>query len=226
MIYFLHVHKGGGTTFVNVAYANVERFPHPNANGNPLTDKGEFIEFWEFDPDKRLEYLLQYDFISHEAPITRPLLKSDQIKYVTILRHPLDLIYSEYKHSSAANPEVGSFENYIENAIWWNVPWSRSPLINTFGADKGEQAAYLNIDQFHSVMFLDTFADDIQVMKELAGWNILDINKYRGGTTSNTDTRKELAGTPLLKRLEKELERDIEFYHEMRMNWRNGQRVK
>jgi hypothetical protein len=58
-------------------------------------------------------------------------------------------------------------------------------------------------------------------MKDLAGWDYLDINSCRNGTNRNTNAKKEL-NSKMYKKIYRSIESDILFYNEVKAKTVNG----
>ena len=55
-IYYLHIPKAGGSTFVKMATHNADPFV-PNRNGNPVFPTGDLVRFWEWSEQTQLRFL-------------------------------------------------------------------------------------------------------------------------------------------------------------------------
>ncbi len=52
LIWFQHFHKAAGTSIINLAELNNERFWPYHKNANPTDSKGNLIELWKYSEDK------------------------------------------------------------------------------------------------------------------------------------------------------------------------------
>lgn len=95
MIYFLHLHKSAGTYLVDHARDNATLY-REEMNGNPSAG-GSLIPFWEWGWTEQREFLQRpdYNFVANENCIGQHLIIAESIKYVTIVRDPLDRTYTK-----------------------------------------------------------------------------------------------------------------------------------
>jgi len=250
IIYFLHIHKAGGSTFVNLARQNCTLY-QPNANGTPVkildgssklreewivnpntgfNDKiinWKYIEFWKWDIYRQSKFFKKsnFDFIAPESSPFRKsslgnnMLPKEFVKYVVVLRDPLDLIVSSYYDRRIADDnsgknKFGSLENFIMSydkfKDWNNL------LVRAFSSNFSKpnlEEAKKRLLKFNALLFLDSYSQDIKIMKIKFGWNIIDTDKFREGTRINSNARELLKDKPnLLKRLQENNTIDLEFY--------------
>lgn len=222
-IYFLHIHKAAGTTFVNLARQNLCKFYKQYKNGNPW-NKNELIQFWKFDPDEQVKFLASpdYNFIANETCLGPHILHHTKIAYITILRNPLDRILSDFKHRRKAGdyPEDMLFHEFIDSEIFPSLRWTNNFLIRTFIKDSSKKIiderdlklAKERLSQFNHVFFVESFQEDIIVMKQF-GWIMLDTDKYRSGSRANSNAVQELQNSDgTLNKLVERNKLDLEFY--------------
>ena len=232
MIYFLHIHKSGGSTFVNLATKNGEKLHQPNKNGNPYDEKDKIIPFWNYDKDKLLKFFDKKDFTFCANETCLKHLHTDpKIKYVTVLRHPLDTILSCYHHELNGAKSKISFDKFFSTKILlernklamqkYEKNYFSGPLVYYLTGNDDASLAEERLRQFDAVIFLDNYDNDIKIMKKIAGWEILDVNKHRIGTRRNTEAKKELK-KDAYEKVCKELKNDIDFYYKMKKKIKDG----
>ncbi len=103
LIWFIHFHKAGGTSIVDLAQANRERFWPRHLNGNPVDDQGQQIKLWKYS-DRELRHFIdqcqnrQVTFVATEwaMPNLRVLGHDRRIKLITCLRDPLARYVSNF----------------------------------------------------------------------------------------------------------------------------------
>lgn len=232
MIYFLHIHKSGGSTFVNLAKKNGEKFYDSHKNGNPYDSENKIIKFWNYGKEDLLNFLdtEKFTFCANEFYIKDFHLDS-KIKYVTVLRHPIDILLSSYHHESKKGKHKKDFKFYLDNkrslermkSIIYEEESSyfSGPLVHYLACGKSVDLARERLRQFDAIIFVDNYQEDIKVMKDLAGWDYLDVNSCRIGTNRNTNAKKEL-NTKMYKKICRELESDILLYNEVKAKTING----
>ena len=232
MIYFLHIHKSGGSTFVNLAVKNKEKLHKPNKNGNPYDDKDKIIPFWDYDKDKLLKFFSKKDFTfcANETRMKEMHL-DEKIKYVTVLRHPVDTILSCYHHELHGSKSKIPFDKFFSIKVLlernklamqrYEHDYFSGPLTYYLTGGKDVALAEERLRQFDAVIFLDSYQNDVKVMEKVAGWKVLDINKHRIGTRRNTNAEKELK-REIYQKVCDELEHDVKFYLKMRSKIRDG----
>jgi Sulfotransferase family len=157
-IFFFHVHKCGGTTFVNLARANGHRFVSPNASALPLQASSygstwdPFCEWnaeplWEFwhEPFNVVCHWrdtvlgLGVDFIAQEYGRYDPKLWEDFFK-VCCIRHPVNRLASTFAHErrNGSLSQAAVFETWAEGPmVEW---WAKNLLLEHFGGGNTETA--------------------------------------------------------------------------------------
>ena len=232
MIYFLHIHKSGGSTFVNLALKNGEKLHKPNKNGNPYDDKDKIIPFWDYDKDKLLKFFNKKDFTfcANETCLKQMHIDS-KIKYATVLRHPVDTILSCYHHELHGSKSKVPFDKFFSMKILlernklamqkYEKNYFSGPLTYYLSGGRDRQLAEERLRQFDAIIFLENYANDVKIMEKIAGWKVLDINKNRIGTRRNTNAKKELS-KDVYEKVCKDLEEDIDFYVKMKSKIKDG----
>lgn len=93
-IWYMHFHKAGGSTFVQIAQANGARLMPTNSNGNPLDEFGERIPFWSYTGTSqanwahtiRKKYGTDMVVTEFDFPPPTQLMAPVPFMYITILR--------------------------------------------------------------------------------------------------------------------------------------------
>lgn len=185
-IAFLHVHKAGGTSFVDLARRNC-RLHEPNKNGNPYDGTGQILRFWHWpEGAQRLVFSSTYfDFVAREGPIWG-IERYDWVDWVTILRHPFDRALSHY-HQEWVGRQTGPrptaetedavvrimrghriFDNFITRQFLRTDP---KAVTEAHLAEALE-----TLDSFRFVFDLAKLADQIGAMAAL-GWTDLEMTR-------------------------------------------------
>lgn len=208
MIYFLHIHKVAGSTFINMAENNGEILHYPNRNGNPYDQNDNVIPIWNYSYSELKEFITDkpYTFIANETKL-KQFHEIEDLKYITIIRHPIDIIMSNYHH--IINKKYIELEDYLNI----NSNYIKNPITHYFSGTDNYQLALERALKFDYILRLDRLEEDINCMREL-GWNKLDIYKYRKGTKRNTNSKKEI-DKELYEHLEIKMKSDIELYNEL-----------
>lgn len=232
MIYFLHIHKSGGSTFVNLAIKNKEKLHGPNKNGNPYDKSGKIIPFWDYDHSKLMEFFEKgnFTFCANETCLKQMHI-DPKIKYVAVVRHPIDILISCYHHEKFGTKSNKTFEKFLEDRMLlernklslqkYENLYFKHPLIYYFSGGSNPDLAKERIKKFDAIIFLDNYAQDVKVMEKVAGWKILDVNKHRIGTNRNSNHKKELSPKSF-EILNEKMKKDIDFYNEIKLKVKDG----
>ena len=236
MIYFLHIHKSGGSTFVNLAKKNGENLHDPNKNGNPYDENDNIIRFWQYDKEKLLNFFdtKNFTFCANETCLRHHHL-DPKIKYVTVLRNPVDIILSCYHHQTRGTGSKKSFNQFIDEEVLLERGklalqrnenlYFNGPLIYYLTGCRDAELARDRLKNFDAVIFVDNYAKDIDVMEQVAGWNILDVEEHRVGTMRNSNAREEL-NSGLYDEICRKLKKDIDFYEEVKSKVKDGRFIQ
>lgn len=225
-LYFLHIHKGAGTTFVNLARANGVRLYPKNKNGNPhLSSDVSKLRFWTWSPGDQLAFLRSgaAEMYCNETVIGPTMLSDPGFAYVTVLRDPLDRTLSQYHHHCRAHGITDvTFGDFIRKA---KAPWLRNYITKQFAETNARpkditehdlQVAKKRLAQFDLVLHQGTLSDDLSQLRAY-GWNDIDAAAHRKGTRANSNARAMLKDDPVALRLLEEMNeydlRLLEFYH-------------
>lgn len=105
LIWFQHFHKAAGTTIVQLARNNGEKFWEYHRNGNPVDEEGFTLPLWEYSPEQMREFVDQCEsqgvtFVATEfgCPNFASLHKDQRVISITMLRDPLRRIISNYEY--------------------------------------------------------------------------------------------------------------------------------
>ena len=203
-IYYLHIPKGGGSTFVRMATHNADPFV-PNKNGNPVFPTGDLIRFWEWSEQAQLRFLTAgpHTFVANETGLGATPPRSDQIAYVTILRDPLDRTLSSYRHlRSLGYQKQRNFSDFVRAASDQR-PRRYNLMVRMLAGAPIERSvehgdltlATERLARFDVVLTLDAFGSGLRQMRRY-GWRHLSPRRFRRGTHANSDARAELRGDP------------------------------
>jgi hypothetical protein len=228
VFYFLHITKCAGTSFIALARKNVALF-RPGANGNPLNHlTSNRLQFWTWRPEEQ-RYLLSSDLcelIANENQLGAEHQFFEGVTYITILRDPLDRLFSEYQFRSRSEQKDMSLEvrgrrfaAFLEKE---GVRWRRNTLVTALthrGGSPGErlQLAKQRLLEFDHIFLTDTLSEDMKTLARY-GWDHLDVpwkNTPAGAENAAgwSIAREALRDHPkLLEQLTGEHEIDLEFY--------------
>lgn len=218
MIYYLHIHKVAGSTFVKMAENNGEILHSPNKNGNPY-DEDNIIPIWNFSHTQLKEFTTNkpYTFIANETCLNH-FHEIKDLKYISIIRHPIDIIMSNYHHT------IIDYHISLEEYLDTDTNYIKNPLIYYFSGSNNYQLALDRALRFDHILRLDRISEDIHCMKEF-GWKELDTNRYRDGTRRNTNSKNEL-DKDIYIQLENKMKPDIDLYHEIYNKINSGKIIK
>lgn len=103
LIWFLHFHKAGGTTVVELAQKNGERLFTPHANGAPLGDDGKPIDVSMMSSDELAKFVdackaSRISFVASEfhTPDLDYLAGRGDVRLITVVRDPLARYISNF----------------------------------------------------------------------------------------------------------------------------------
>lgn len=232
MIYFLHIHKCGGSTFVNLATKNGEILHNPNKNGNPYGTDGKIIPFWNYSKTELEKFFSSSNFTFCSNETCLKYMHCDKsIKYVSIIRHPIDIIISCYHHQNEGTKSNISFHDFVKKKKLlergklslqdYETQYFNNPLIFYFSGCSDIQIAMENAKKFDAIICLDNYKKDIRIMQEIAGWKITDVNSNRMGTRRNSNYKKDLSPDDY-DYLKNQMKMDIDFYEELKSKIKNG----
>src|SRR6185312_15252061 len=133
--YFLHITKCAGTSFVTLARKNVSLF-RPGANGNPLNPlTSKRLRYWTWTPAEQRYFLSSglCELVANENQLGADFEFYADVRYITILRDPLDRLFSEYQFrmrpdKTKSIEERGRlFANFLERDQ--GTRWRRNTLL-------------------------------------------------------------------------------------------------
>ncbi len=227
MFYFLHISKCAGSSFIQLARKNVPLY-FPNANGNPLNPlTGEFLKFWCWPPTEQCYFLTTplWQLVANEREMGRDVPFIAGVVYVTILRDPLDRIFSAYQFSVERPYKERPLEErghrFASFLKYHGTTWRRNSLLRTLtyrARDNGWERLELakqRLEQFDHVFLRDNLGSDIDVFAR-HGWTHLEFpwkNARAPGELKWSAAREALREYPeLLEQLTDRNAADLELY--------------
>ncbi len=199
LVWFLHFHKCGGTSLVRLARRNGETFHRPDANGNPLSTGGKTLRLWE------LSALGLSDFVEAErargvtflatewgVPDLSALSAMDDVQTVTIVRHPIDRVRSNYAFDYLAGfTSAPTIDHYVDHHLDTHTHsnyYARQLLGTSWRADEPEDEALeraLERARLIDHLLLLQGESPFAPLGEALGWSELDSHQLatRGGTS-------------------------------------------
>ena len=231
MFYFLHISKCAGSTFVELAGRNTTPF-RPNANGNPLNPlTGKRIPIWHWNSAEQ-QYLLSSPIcglIANENNLGHHVEFYERVVYVTILRDPIDRLFSYYQFNygrpdkdQPLEERGRKFAKFLKNKT--GTEWRKNSLVTalTYPSRKKVtssrlQLAKKRLAQFDHVFIMDNLAEQVSVLSQY-GWAHLGVAWRKASQPGETASRwsaarEALARYPkVLERLMAQNEEDLELY--------------
>lgn len=227
MIYFLHVSKCAGSSFIALARQNV-RLHIPNANGNPINlVSSERLKFWRWRPEEQRYFLTSnaWQLVANENQMGRHAEFFDGVSYVTILREPIDRLFSAWQFAiekpdkeEPLEERGRKFADFLRNG---GLTWRRNYMLGTLTyQDRQNPRERLELGkqrlaQFDHVFLVESLGTDIKAMAK-EGWTELDLpwrNTAAPGEAAWSAARAALADHPdLLQSLTEAHAEDLELF--------------
>jgi len=227
VFYFLHISKCAGSSFVELARRNVPLF-RPNANGNPLNPlTGERIRFWHWSLAEQHHFLSspRWQFVANELQIGSEAPFLEGVTYVTILREPIERLFSAFQFSigkpdkSLPLEERGEdFAQFLKNK---GTQWRRNHLVAALTyrskrlVEERLELAKQRLAQFDHVLLMDDLGAQIGAFAQY-GWSNLEFPWKNAGSRGEANwsaARRALAKYPeLLGPLLEENAADLDLY--------------
>jgi len=227
MIYFLHISKCAGSSFIALARRNARLF-QPNANGNPINPiSGDRIKFWRWTPKEQHYFLSSpvWDLVANENQLGPRMKFLDGVSYVTIVREPIDRLFSAWQFAlekpGNEEPLEERGRKYAQFLRTGGLQWRRNYLLSTITYQERHNGperlalAKQRLEQFDHVFLMDTLAADVGALAR-EGWTHLDLpwrNTAAPGEASWSAARAALSDYPdILCDLIGQNQEDIELY--------------
>jgi hypothetical protein len=210
LVWFLHFHKAGGTSLVRLARTNGETFHRPDANGNPLSAHGKTLRLWELSADGLSDFVGQQrargvSFVATEwgVPDLGALSAMDDVRTVTVLRHPVDRIRSNYAFDYLSGyttaPSIADYVDHHLDAHTHSNYYARQLLGSTWRADEPQDStldrALARARLIDDVLLLQG-ASPFAPLGDVLGWSEVEshqLSSHRGTTIRLGRAAKALA---------------------------------
>jgi len=192
VIYYLHLHKAGGSTMCRMARANVKANLGRNCNTEPLCCGESLAE------QRAFANSTPYEFVANERWMTSGPMDLENYRYFTTVRHPVARSLSQFRHlnrhAGKQNAKLVAGTTYrhwlerqpdnfyIRNMLGRKVldlPRGRITASHTM-------LAMQRLAQFEGVMILEDYERTAQVLKTSLGWEHMSPTSHRHGSTANT----------------------------------------
>jgi hypothetical protein len=203
LTWFLHFHKAGGTTVVELARRNGEILHDPNLNGCPLTANRKVLRLWERSREGLHDYLdaavnSGVTFVASEwgVPDLQVLGERSDVRVVTVIRDPIRRIISNFQfdrkygysewHSLAAwvdHPvKTHTFSNYYTRML------ARHDWRDDAPAEELVAAAWRNLLLVDSAVILEQ-QDWVGAFCQRLGWRPYKIHENRSNLAVGDSSR-------------------------------------
>ena len=197
LLWFVHFHKCAGTSLVKALLENGHNPPPLHANGNPLDQQGKPINFDALDKkdlknlvDKLLKSGTTFCCSEFSHPKLEWLKEDSRIKTVTILRHPIKRMISNWKFDFINDYHSGTRE--LSRYTRQPYPWcSTSYYTNTLAAmikpdSTGDDGRSSKENALQAIKYFDmiTIQENTKSMQDLA--SELGLTQIRVSNKTNS----------------------------------------
>lgn len=205
LIWFHHVHKAGGTSFVKLAENNGEKlyYKGEHRNGLPTNRYGYFIPFGKMSKNEQQSFVNDAlkngtTFLATEFDFPKPEEKFHGTVNVIILRDPVDRLISHLAHI-IREPE-STRKNYknrnLESTIQENTPYFANIVTkvlsgHSFNYDKelteqDYEKALENLKSFDTLIILEDPQSYLKMQKY--GWKDFNVPQQNESKTRDLQT--------------------------------------
>ncbi len=222
--FFYHLHKAGGTTFLNLARFNGHTFVTPARGGLPLVSEswgtakdpfeghaGAFWSFWEEEPERLRRWIGErradgVDFFTQEYGRVDVECWRDMLK-VACIRHPVNRLCSNFYHARSRQ-QTPEFSTFLEWALQapFSEWWAKNLVTAQLGG--GDRAiAERTLSEFDVVVIQEDYVRSVAAMKRF-GWLDNDCEVHFKSWTP----RRKTSGLSILRRSPGAMARLQEFF--------------
>jgi len=210
LTWFLHFHKAGGSSLVELARRNGETFPPLHDNGNPKDEDGKALRTWDLSApglDAYLDDLIGrgVTFAASEwgTPDLDALAARDDVRLVAMLREPVARVVSNFVYDvlsgyTTAKDIRGYVDHHLESHTRSNY-YVRMLTARDWREDLPEEMLELatrRLAEVDHVAILEA-PDAFERLAEELGWRHTAVHEKRSG--QNPVTRARQAARFLLK---------------------------
>jgi len=229
-LYFLHLHKCGGTTFIKAAAANGHRFALPGNAGMPFSSEAWTAvvqPFWKAGPV--WEFWRETDWEAVTAKIDTMLAAGvtcivqewgyydprlwRRFTRALCIRHPIDRLYSDFLHMEEGGHHVARGTSFVDWVRAGVADQHARLYLRQLGAGSKE-AALAVFSDFEVIVILEHYRETLAQMRR-HGWASTDSEEhFKSWTPRRTKTgREELAAhADAFAALEERLAVEIQIY--------------
>uniref|UniRef100_A0A7S2RMP1 Sulfotransferase n=2 Tax=Rhizochromulina marina TaxID=1034831 RepID=A0A7S2RMP1_9STRA len=210
-IYYMHVHKAGGSTLCGLAAQNGLQVSL-SSNCLELTKgpAGEDVHLawwdWRAEEQEKLFLTTRSEFVANEDhPFQRAPLPGAVI-YVITVRNPLDRVLSHFRHHRKDKKLTNySFPEFVfkEPLEFWAMNWFTQLLGNCYSGQRCSEAhlqrAIGNLEYFSLVLITDSSLEyrlGAEMLGARLGWRQTNPNSQRRGTRVQSRAATELQSHP------------------------------
>ena len=186
-IYYLHIHKSGGSTICEIAKVNGLTKGEYNCNVPP---NERHLLRGTPQEQKRLYNKISNRFIANEDELADEV-DWELYSYMTVIRHPFTRAYSHYNHAKGYHKLDISFKEWVTNRpdnILTRILCGTSCMEVKQGHlnDTHLNKAMYNLHHFDVVFTLENLHRSMGLLKDIYGLKQVDSDKYRKGTLFST----------------------------------------
>ena len=188
IIFFLHLHKSGGTSVCGAAHDSNERTSTKNCNvqADQRCCGGETTE-----EQKQFALMTKYTFVANENYMYTDM-NTDYYTYVMVLRKSIHRYFSHYRHVSRAYPRyTDTFSKWtLGQPDNWNtrhICGTRCVLIPKYGLSVSDFTfAAHRLANFSHIVFMHEFDTSFAKMARALSWRVATPRRLQAARPYNS----------------------------------------
>jgi len=185
LVYYMHMHKAGGSTMCNMARHNNMV---ANCNNNCNLQDPALLRSLTLVEQRHFALTTPYEFVANEMELPDEL-ETQHFRYFTTLRHPLSRYMSAWNHYGDGHGT--SFHEWVVNRpdnyyVRHMCGPSVAALPNGAITEEHLFRAMARLTLFEGVMIVEHYAKTADILRSKLGWEHTDTTMLRSGTRHNS----------------------------------------